>query len=288
MVVMSTTMGKKITLFLVDELPKGIREIRIDQWVGKTIGIPRNRIKDFDAKELNNSACVYFLLGSPESGDLLNVYVGETDLFSNRLSDHNYKKDWWSEIIVFYSTDGSLVKTGAKYLEYVCIKRLAEAGKSNLMNGNTPALTTILKEDISGLEYFFKNITIIMPLLGYDIFEQKLIKDIKKNGVPVVCKGNGAIANGIWLEDGRIVVLKGSTAVKENAPSFNTHNYRKLKDKMLEIGRLKDIGDYLGLTDDYEFDSPSAAAAVILARSAAGPNEWKDENGKKLRDLMEE
>lgn len=280
-------MGKKITLFLVDELPKGIREVRIDQWIGKAVCIPRNRLKSFYAKELNSSACVYFLLGSSESGDLLNVYVGETDLFSNRLNDHNYKKDWWSEIVVFYSTEGSLVKTGAKYLEHVCIKRLMEAGKCNLMNGNNPALTTIMKEDISGLEYFFTNINIVMPLLGYDIFEQNLIKDVKSKGLPVVCKGKGAVANGLWLEDGRVIVLKGSAATKDNAPNFETHNYRKLKDKMLKIGRLKVEGDYLIFADDYEFNSPSAAAAIVLARSADGPSEWKDANGKKIKELME-
>lgn len=280
-------MGKKITLFLVDELPKGIREARIDQWIGKVVCVPRSRLKDFDTKELNSSACVYFLLGPPEEGDLPNVYVGETDLFSNRLNDHNYKKDWWSEIIVFYSADGSLVKTGAKYLEHICVKRLVEAGKCNLMNGNNPALRTIMKEDVSGLEYFFANITVVMPLLGYDIFEQNIIKDVKSKGLPVVCKGKGAVANGLWLEDGRVVVLRGATAIKDNAPNFETHNYRKLKDKMLEIGRLKVDGDYLVFTDDYEFDSPSAAAAIVLARSAAGPSEWKDAKGKKIRDLME-
>lgn len=280
-------MGKKITLFLIDELPKGIREVRIDQWVGKAVCIPRNRLKGFDAKELNRSACVYFLLGSPEEGNLPNVYVGETDLFSNRLNDHNYKKDWWNEIVVFYSTDGSLVKTGAKYLEHICVKKLTEAGKCNLMNGNNPTLTNILREDISGLEYFFTNITTLMPLLGYDIFEQNLIKDVKSTGIPVICKGKGAVANGLWLEDGRIIVLKGSTAIKDNAPAFEAHNYRKLKDKMLEIGRLKVDGGYLVFTDDYEFDSPSAAAAIVLARSAAGPSEWKDAEGKKIKELME-
>ena len=52
---------------------------------------------------------------------------------------------------------------------------------------------------------------------------------------------------------------------------------------MIEIGKLKEEGEFLVFTDDYEFNSPSAAAAVILARSASGPLEWKNTDGKKLK-----
>ena len=37
----------------------------------------------------------------------------------------------------------------------------------------------------------------------------------------------------VLLNDGKVRVLKGSTATKENAPSFEKHNYKKLKDELL-------------------------------------------------------
>jgi len=281
-------MNKKISIFLIDGLPKGIRSVRIDQWIGKAICAPRASIKKINYSEIEGSSCVYFLISQNETNDLPNIYVGETDSFGNRLNDHNYKRDWWQELVVFYSLDKSLVKSGARYLEKVCIERLRKAGKCNLMNGNERTDANILDEDKAGLEEYFSNITFILPLLGYDIFEQSSIGESKKGGLKFTCStSDGAQANGILLEDGKMLVLKGSTATKENAPSFEHHNYKNLKDKLLEIGKLKDKGKFLIFADDYEFGSPSAAAAVILARSASGPNEWKDKIGKKLEDFLE-
>jgi hypothetical protein len=40
--------------------------------------------------------------------------------------------------------------------------------------------------------------------------------------------------------------------------------------------------------NDYEFPSPSAAAAVVLGRSADGTIEWKNEQGVRLCDLRNE
>lgn len=281
-------MRKKITLFLIDGLPKGIRSVRIDQWIGKALCAPRGSIKKIDYSDIGGSSCVYFLVGPNEENGLPNIYVGETDSFNNRLTDHNYKKDWWQEIIVFYSIDESLTKTGARYLEKNCIERLQKAGKCNLMNSNDKLEANIPHEDKPGLEEFFVNITTILPLLAYDVFEQDELSQGKRDGLKLTCIGKGAKAHGILLDDGKMLVLKGSTAVKENAPNFEHHNYKNLKDKLLEINKLKEEGKYLVFSDDYEFNSPSAAAAVILARSASGPIEWKNKNGNRLKDLFNE
>jgi hypothetical protein len=281
-------MSKKITLFLIDGLPKGIRSIRIDQWIGKAVCAPRASIKKIDFSETDGSSCIYFLVSSNEDDELLNVYVGETDVFSNRLSDHNYKKDWWQELIVFYSLDKSLTKTGVRYMEKICIERLKKAGKCNLMNGNERADANILEEDKAGLEEFFLNITTVLPLLGYDIFEQNEVSKNGKKGIQLQCKGKGALAHGILLDDGKMLVLKGSTAIRQNSPHMEHNNYiLNVKNKLIEIGRLKEEGEYLLFTDDYEFSSASAAAAIILARSSSGPKEWVDENGTKLKDLLD-
>ena len=41
------------------------------------------------------------------------------------------------------------------------------------------------------------------------------------------------------------------------------------------------------LTHDHLFSSPSTAAACFLARSANGRTEWKDSEGRTLRDIQE-
>lgn len=40
-------------------------------------------------------------------------------------------------------------------------------------------------------------------------------------------------------------------------------------------------------SDDYEFDSTSAAAAVTMGRAAAGPREWKVSGGKSVKEYLE-
>jgi hypothetical protein len=63
-----------------------------------------------------------------------------------------------------------------------------------------------------------------------------------------------------------------------------------LRDSLVDAGALLalDGESSLRLATDYEFKSPSAAAAVLLGRSAAGPIEWKDQSGRTLKELREE
>ena len=45
------------------------------------------------------------------------------------------------------------------------------------------------------------------------------------------------------------------------------------------------IGQIYGVTSDYEFSSPSAAAAILLGRPSNGNDEWRTETGVKLKDI---
>lgn len=110
-----------------------------------------------------------------------------------------------------------------------------------------------------------------------------LSKSMEK--VILYCQGKGAKAKGIFFEDGRMLVKKGSSAVIGNTPAFLKLKYKKIKDRLIKELVLEKKGNNLIFTRDYEFSSPSAAVAVILGRSASGPEEWKDENGKLLKQI---
>lgn len=283
--------GKKITIFLSTGLPKGVREVKIDQWSGKVVCGPRNALGEIiSLPEIEQGVCVYFLIGYPDEGGLLNVYVGEADGFKERIKYHDYKKDWWQDVAVFFSQDKSLTKTGIQYLESISIERLRKIGKCNLKNLNSPAVPTVPREDISGLETFYDNLATIMPLLGYDIFVQQDLSSNKDTSryPEFICKrGSNVVANGQLREDGKMKVLKLSRAEKEETQSFQSHPYKKLKDELVEMKRLVVDGKTLLFTDDYVFDSPSAAAAVVQARSASGPLEWKTSDGTSLKEFLE-
>jgi len=284
--------GKKITIFLTAGLPKGVREVKIDQWSGKAVCGPRNALSNIvSLPEIGQGACVYFLIGNPDEGGLLDVYVGEADGFKDRIKNHDYSKDWWQDVVVFVSQDKTLTKTGIQYLESICVERLKKSGRCNLKNGNSPSVPTVPREDISGLEIFYENLSIIMPLLGYDIFIPEktfeLKEDSTKNPIFVCKKGDNVVAKAYLLEDGKMKVAKSSTASTEETKSFQTHPYKKLRDELVKMKRLIQKGDVLVFTDDYVFDSPSAACDIILGRSASGPLEWKTKDkGLSLKDFL--
>ncbi len=97
------------------------------------------------------------------------MYVGEADGFRDRIKSH-LTKDWWTSLVVFFSADGSLTKSGIQYLESVCVRRLRDAGWCQMENSTDPRLPTVPEEDVGGLRLFAQNVEILMPILGYDVF----------------------------------------------------------------------------------------------------------------------
>lgn len=285
------TNGKKITLYLNSGRPKGVREIRIDQWIGKAVCGPRSGLSDMlSMDDMQHAVCIYFLAGPSDQGGLIDVYVGEAGNFKERIKNHDYKKEWWDEVVVFISQDKTLTKAGALYLESVCIERLSKIGKCNLKNITYPAQSTLPKEDISGLETFYENISIIMPLLGYNIFVETasgLVATSEKYPTLFCSSNNGSLVAGELTEEGKIKIAKGARVRKNETKSFQTHPYKKLRSELIEKGRLIEEGEEYIFSDDYVFDSPSAAAAIIKGASVSGSVEWKTKEGVTLKDLLE-
>ena len=92
-------------------------------------------------------------------------------------------------------------------------------------------------------------------------------------------------ATGIMQGDGkRIVVKAGSTISTENRlPNQKGQtSSANLRQKLIDDGVIVDDR----FVTDYEFNSTSAAASVILGQSASGMNTWKDEAGRKLEMLL--
>src|SRR5262249_53706892 len=58
------------------------------------------------------------------------------------------------------------------------------------------------------------------------------------------------------------------------------------RDSLLQRGILVPDTDTFVLAQDYTFDSPSATTGVMLGRSVNGRVEWKDAEGKTLKQLQ--
>ncbi len=71
-------------------------------------------------------------------------------------------------------------------------------------------------------------------------------------------------------------------SLKEHLPYVS-----ELRAELLKNGVLVQDGNNFRFTQDYTFSSPSYASSVVLARSSNGRTDWKDANGKTLKQLQE-
>lgn len=160
---------KVIVHVVHDDQPTGYRIAKIDQWSGRVICISRESISEIAKHNELNGPCLYFLVSQSGAGSAPRVYVGEADGFHARIKSH-LNKPWWSAVVVFFSSDGSLTKSGIQYLESRCLTAIKDSGWCELQNGSQPTLPSIPDEDIGGLDTFYSHVKILMPVLGYNIF----------------------------------------------------------------------------------------------------------------------
>jgi len=67
-----------------------------------------------------------------------------------------------------------------------------------------------------------------------------------------------------------------------NSMTPNLISYRQ---KLIDEGVIVDKGEYLEFADDYIFSSPSTAAVMVMGRNANGLKEWKNKDGKTLKEF---
>jgi hypothetical protein len=139
------------------------------------------------------------------------------------------------------------------------------------------------------MEVFLSRIQQVLPVLGSDLLTP--ISGSPKSTEPqkeLLCKNKSAVARGRRTEGG-FVVFKESTAVVAERPSAETQHpfVVALRKKLVQDGTLVEKDGFFVFAKDTEFDSPSAAAAVIHGGGANGLTAWKDANGKTLKELEE-
>ena len=292
--------GKSINLFLMDGDANGRMKCTLANWTGVAYKIPRTELERCKERDDLKQSGVYFLLGKTEDTDEDVVYIGQAGArkngegILNRLQEHkrNPEKDYWTEAIVFTTSNNSFGPTEISYLENRFCGLATQAKRYVVKNGNDPTPGNITEEKESELEEFIDNAKIIMGTLGHKVFVPIIIPTtVPTTDVPTTSttdvsdeilyfEHSGVKATGRRTTEG-FVVFKGSQIVAKltkSCPDPTLRNREKYADK---------IDATFCLMEDILFTSPSSAASFIGGASLSGNATWRNADGITLKKLEE-
>lgn len=279
-----------INLFLIDGTANGRIKCSVKSRTGIIFRIPRKDLtKSKEIDGLENDG-VYFLLGE-ENGEPT-AYIGQAGSrkngkgILNRLNEHdrNPDKNFWTEAIVFTTSDNSFGATEISWLENKFCNMAIKAARFVVKNGNDPSPGNITEEKSWELEAQVEFAQLILSAIGYKIFEPQ------KTSPPPVIQTDEEI----FILSRKIKALgRTITAQMKRTPT----GYKVLAgseisslDENLSVSLKKrrssvKISAENILLEDVEFNSPSTAAEFVIGNHANGNVEWKL-NGVPLKNFL--
>ena len=174
-----------IRIFIPEGEPEGLRIIDRQSSPSKFFVFPRDKWEQIKNRSELMGAGIYILTGYSDPGDELpTIYVGQADTISTRINQHIMTKDFWDRGIIF--TSSTINSAHAKWLEYSLIKKVKEADRSIVDNGNSPQEPTISEAEKAEMQVFLNEIYQTLPIVGLRAFEKpkavsKPAKETHKN-----------------------------------------------------------------------------------------------------------
>ena len=296
------TRGKSIQLFLLDGTSSGRIKCTLANWTGVAYKIPRTELELCKTRDDLKQSGVYFLFGKSDDSEKGIVYIGQAGARKNgegilfRLMEHkrNPEKDYWTEAVVFTTSNNSLGATEISYLENRFCNMALSANRYVVKNGNDPNPGNITEEKESEMEEFIDYARVIMGTLGHKLFEpinkpaatisDSQTDEPKEVSSPLhmerTIKGIGKVeANGVQTAEGFVVLQGSHISLTDDDTIPMTIKERRKKAPIDENGILK---------EDLLFTSPSYAAMFVIGKSANGLTSWKNAEGKTLKSLEAE
>ena len=210
----------------------------------------------------------------------------------NRLMEHkrNPEKDYWTEAIVFTTSNNSFGPTEISYLENRFCNLALAAKRYEVKNGNDPTPGNITEEKECEMEEFVDYAQVIMGTLGHRLFEpiSKSIGKSTEDVAPVLeyteklylertIKKVGKVeATGSQTNEGFAVFQGSRISLTDDDTIPTVIKERRKNARIDEQGVLK---------EDMLFTSPSYAAMFVIGKSANGLTSWKTESGHTLKAL---
>ena len=285
--------GRSIRIYLSDGSTSGLRHVEIANWSGQAIACPRSRFSELKKWSESQRPGVYFLLEKYSTADKSKVYIGESENVFKRLIDHDRKKDFWNEVVLFSSKDENLTKAHIKYLESRLTFITKETDRYYTENGNNPTESTLPRADRDAMEEFVQNIKMILGTLGHKLLEpiqdsvpQRHIDSNAFDEDLLEFNVNGLKAKGKLIDEGFLLMKDSEISIE--AMTSSPKKVDQLRDKLIEYNEVIERNKKYCLTKNVVVSSPSYAASLVAGTNRSGPQSWKNKDGKTLKQIEEE
>lgn len=285
------TFGRTIQLFLVDGKPTGLRKATIHGWTGLLFVSGASAFGDLTARDEVDRTGVYILSGpDPDKAGATRAYIGSGNSVAERIKQSALKRDFWETAITITTSDDDLSKGHAEFLEARLIELTSQAGRVTLDNCTQPDTSRrrLPEADVANMEQFLANLRIILPVVGLDMLKPqpravtqtaKPVEERTAEDVQFEIRHKSGVQATAVEEDGEFIVLEGSEAL--TGTGYVQQSYGGLKERLITDGVLiPHAADKMRFAKPWSFNSPSAAAAVVLDRNSNGRIEWKVKGSK--------
>lgn len=286
-------------MFLMDGEVTGKIKSTLSNWTGVIYKIPRIQLADLKSRDEMKQSGIYFLFGRDEDKQKNITYIGQATNRKNgegvllRVQEHTRDShaDYFNDVIILTTQNNSFGPTEISYLENKFTQLAKESGRYIVKNGNEPNPGNVTEEKQSELDEVVENVLMIVGTLGYRVFipmttkvdqqarnevEQYLYlkRKMKKSDQIIEAKCERTTEG--------FVVLEGSQVEMIDSPAIPT-SLKELRKELIKANVIKG-----GILQEKQlFSSPSYAAAFVLGMNTNGRMDWKDKDGKTLKELEE-
>ena len=291
--------SKNINMFLMDGEVTGKIKCTLSNWTGVIYKIPRIQLGDLKSRDEMKQSGIYFLFGRDEDKQKDVTYIGQATTRKNgegvllRIQEHtrDTHADYFNDVIILTTQNNSFGPTEISYLENKFTQLAKEAGRYIVKNGNDPNPGNVTEEKESELDEIVENTLMIIGTLGYRAFvpmTKKVSQDLTDNHSTYLYlkrktkKSNKVIEATCERTTEGFVVLEGSQVEIKDSPylpaSLKEMRQNLIASRVIQDGVLK---------EKQLFSSPSYAAAFLLGMQTNGRTDWKNRDGRTLKELEE-
>lgn len=291
--------SKNINMFLMDGEVTGKIKCTLSNWTGVIYKIPRIQLADLKSRDEMKQSGIYFLFGRDEDKQKDATYIGQATTRKNgegvllRVQEHtrDTHADYFNDVIILTTQNNSFGPTEISYLENKFTQLAKESGRFIVKNSNEPNSGNVTEEKQSELDEVVENTLMIVGTLGYRVFVpmvKKAVQDLSNDHPTYLylkrkTKKSNRIIEAICERTSEgFVVLEGSHVEVIDSSAIPA-SLQELRKELIEANIIRD-----GILQEKQlFSSPSYAAAFVLGMNTNGRTDWRDKNGRTLKELEE-